>query len=85
MGRALVEARLAACAQISKIESIYVWKGTIERGDEYRLLLKATEARYDAVERAIRELRSYDLPAIHAFAFAHASVAYSTWIEENVA
>jgi periplasmic divalent cation tolerance protein len=85
IARALVEAKLAACAQISKIDSVYAWKGAIEHGKEYRVLLKTTEARYDAVERAIRDLHSYDLPAIHAFAFAHVSQAYGDWIEASVA
>ena len=84
MARALVKARLAACAQISRIESIYAWKGAIERGKEYRVLFKTTEERYPAVESAIRGLHSYELPAIHAFAFEHVYPAYGEWIEENV-
>jgi periplasmic divalent cation tolerance protein len=83
MARALVEAKLAACAQISRIESVYAWKGAIEHGKEYRLLFKTTEESYDAVERAIRELHSYELPAIHAFAFEHVLPAYGDWIAEN--
>jgi periplasmic divalent cation tolerance protein len=85
MARTLVERRLAACAQIEKIESVYTWKGTIEHGDEYRVLFKTVEARYEAVERAIRELHSYELPAIHAVPFAHVSAPYAAWIEENAA
>ena len=83
LAHSLVEARLAACAQISRIESVYAWKGTIESGKEYRVLLKTTEESYAAVERAIRELHSYELPAIHAFAFEHVEPAYAAWIEEN--
>ena len=83
MAHALVTARLAACAQISRIESVYAWKGAIEHGKEYRVLFKTTDESYDAVERAIRELHSYELPAIHAFAFEHVLPAYAAWIEEN--
>ena len=83
MARALVEARLAACAQISRIESVYAWKGAIERGKEYRVLFKTTEESYPAVEAAIRRLHTYELPAIHAFAFEHVYPAYAAWIEEN--
>jgi periplasmic divalent cation tolerance protein len=82
---ALVEAKLAACAQISKIDSVYAWNGAIEHGKEYRVLFKTTEARYAAVENAIRDMHSYALPAIHAFAFEHVSKAYAEWIEASVA
>ncbi len=83
MARALVEAQLAACAQISRIESVYAWKGAIERGKEYRVLFKTTEESYPAVENAIRRMHSYELPAIHAFAFEHVLPAYAKWIAEN--
>lgn len=83
MAHALVEAKLAACAQMSKIESVYAWKGAIEHGKEYRVLFKTTAERYDAVERAIRDLHSYELPAIHAFAFERVSAPYAEWIESN--
>ena len=63
---AMVEAHLAACAQIEKIDSVYAWKGAIEHGKEYRLLFKTTEARYQAVEGAIRDMHPYELPAIYA-------------------
>jgi len=83
MAQALVEARLSACPQISRIESVYAWKGAIEHGKEYRVLFKTTDESYDAVEHAIRELHSYELPAIHAFAFEHVLPAYAEWIAEN--
>jgi periplasmic divalent cation tolerance protein len=81
---ALVEAKLAACAQIEKIDSVYAWRGKIEHGKEYRVLLKTTAERYDAVENAIRDLHSYELPAIHALAFERVSTAYADWIEGEV-
>jgi periplasmic divalent cation tolerance protein len=83
MADALVEGRLAACAQISEIDSVYTWKGKIERSREYRVLFKTVAERYDEVERAIRGLHSYELPAIHAFAFERISAAYAEWIESN--
>ncbi len=63
LARALVEARLAACAHVSRIESVYAWKGAIEQGKEYRVLFKTIEEHYPAAERAIRELHAYELPA----------------------
>lgn len=81
---ALVEGKLAACAQIEKIDSVYAWRGKIEDGKEYRVLFKTTQERYAAVEAAIRDLHSYELPAIHAVKFAHVSKAYGDWIEGEV-
>jgi periplasmic divalent cation tolerance protein len=84
LARTLVERKLAACAQISEIFSVYRWKEAVQQEPEFRLLLKTTDALYPAIERAIRELHPYELPAIHAFALEHVFPAYATWIEDNV-
>ncbi len=84
LARALVEAKLAACAHVSRIESVYSWKGAIEQGKEYRVLFKTVEDHYPAAERAIRDLHAYELPAIQAFAMTHISPDYAAWIEESV-
>nr|BAL53195.1 CutA1 divalent ion tolerance protein [uncultured Chloroflexota bacterium] len=83
LAQVLVERRLAACAQISPIESYYLWKGQVEHAREYRLLLKTTEARYPEVEQVIRELHSYELPAIFALPVAQAFSEYVRWVEES--
>jgi periplasmic divalent cation tolerance protein len=83
LAHALVERRLAACAQISAIDSIYHWNGTVHQEPEFRVLFKTTDERYPLVESTIRALHPYDLPAIHAFDFAHVDAAYAAWIVEN--
>jgi periplasmic divalent cation tolerance protein len=83
MARTLVERRLAACAQISEIESFYTWKGSVEHDKELRVLFKTTRDKYEAVERAIRELHSYELPAIHALPFEAIYAPYAAWIDES--
>ena len=83
LARTLVERKLAACAQISEIESIYHWQGEVQQSGELRVLFKTTDERYALVESTIRELHPYELPAIHAFAFEHVYPAYAEWIAEN--
>lgn len=81
LGRALVDARLAACAQIEAIESVYRWKGVVEQDAECRVLFKCVAARYAEVEAAIRARHPYELPAIHAIETVHAEAAYAAWVQ----
>ncbi len=83
LARALVERRLAACAQIEPIESFYWWNGAVQHEPEFRVLFKTTEARHAEVEAAIRELHPYELPAIHAYALEHVHAPYGAWIEAS--
>jgi periplasmic divalent cation tolerance protein len=80
----LVERKLAACAQISSIQSFYTWEGKVQDDDEFRVLVKTTGDRYADVEAAILELHSYDLPAIVAFDITHAYGPYAGWVIDSV-
>jgi periplasmic divalent cation tolerance protein len=80
---ALVERKLAACVQISTIESVYTWEGSTQNEQEFRVLAKTTQGRYPEVEAAIRELHSYDLPAIYAVGMARVFEPYAEWVAAN--
>jgi len=67
LSRGTVEARAAACGQVSgPITSTYWWEGKIEMAEEWRITFKTTTGRYPALEQHIRERHSYDVPEICA-------------------
>ena len=77
---AMVEARLAACAQISAIESIYRWDGALQQENEWRVLLKTVPERYAALEAAIQARHPYELPAIVALPCTQALAPFADWV-----
>lgn len=79
----LVHRRLAACVQISEIESFYTWNAAVQNEKEFRILVKTTASQYDAVEAALAEVHSYELPAIYAVAWHAVYAPYADWIAEN--
>ena len=81
----LVERKLGACVQISRISSVYVWQGETRHDDEFRLLAKTRKDRYPDVEAAIIEAHPYELPAIFAIDIDQAYGPYASWVEENAA
>ncbi len=83
IARACVEAGLAACVHIDEIESCYLWKGQLSEDTEFRLMMKASGGAYDALESRIRQLHSYEEPAIYAFPIEKGSPSYLRWVEEN--
>ena len=82
---ALVERKLAACVQISEVESVYSWKGTVQKEREFRIMAKTLAGRYADAEAAIRELHTYELPAIYAVPVTEVFAPYADWIAENIA
>ena len=86
LANALVNARLAACVNIVKspVESVYRWKGRVERAREFLLLIKTTKKRFVALKREIERLHSYDVPEIIALPIESGSAKYLQWLGEAV-
>ncbi len=84
IGRAMVEAGLAAAANvIPEISSIYRWQGEIKESAEAMLVLKVSARRATEVIEKIRALHSYECPAILAIPVADGNPDYLAWVERE--
>ena len=81
---ALVEAHLAACVTITPVSSIYRWQGKVNFDDEWQLVIKTDLAQFEAIERKILELHSYEVPELVAIPIIAGSRSYLEWITQNV-
>jgi periplasmic divalent cation tolerance protein len=84
ISRHLVEAGLAAGAQILPIESIYRWQGEIVEDQEWLILVKTRSDRFNAIETTARDLHSYEVPPVLMIEMDEATEPYLAWIDENV-
>jgi periplasmic divalent cation tolerance protein len=85
IGRALVEAHLAACANIIPgMESVYRWKNQIESDQEVILIAKTSKERLKDLEHRVKQLHSYDVPCIVALPLEHGSQEYFDWLGEQL-
>lgn len=82
LAAAIVEARLAACVQIQRVRSLYVWEGEIRREPEWQLSMKTRTGRYAALEAFIRERHSYAVPEIVQMPITAGAPAYLRWMGE---
>ena len=82
----LVEKRLAACATIvsAPVESVYRWKGKVEKAREVQLLIKTQARRLGDVEREVARLHGYEVPEFLVLAAAGGSKRYLGWLNESV-
>ena len=81
LARGAVEARLAACAQISgPVTSVYHWKQAVETSEEWQVQFKTTEDCYDALEAHLLAAHDYETPEIIATPVVRGSAAYLRWI-----
>jgi periplasmic divalent cation tolerance protein len=77
----LVEARLAACAQVvGPIHSTYRWQGAVETAEEWMLVAKTAAERLTELVERVRAEHSYDVPEVVATTIAGGNPAYLDWI-----
>ncbi|MGC5361472.1 divalent-cation tolerance protein CutA [Streptomyces sp. DT24] len=86
LAQGVVEARLAACAQISApVTSVYRWQNAIETAEEWQVLFKTTSERYDELEAHIQAAHDYETPEIIAQPVVRGSAAYLGWVSAETA
>jgi periplasmic divalent cation tolerance protein len=84
IARALVEAKLAACANIiNNVRSIYAWEGKVEDDSELLMVIKTRRSIFSDLAAKVRELHSYDVPEIIALPIVDGSAEYLKWLNES--
>jgi len=83
IAKALIESRLAGCANIIKdIRSIYSWQGKIEDEKEVLVVVKTQKILFDSLMKKVKELHSYTVPEIIALPIIEGSEDYLKWLKE---
>ena len=66
------------------VESVYWWKGKVETGREFLLVMKTTAGRVGELEEEVKRLHSYDVPEFVVLPIVAGSRDYLGWLEESV-
>jgi periplasmic divalent cation tolerance protein len=82
IGRAVVEERLAACANVvGGVTSLYWWSGAVQEDAEAILVLKTQASLVDALTGRIGELHSYQCPCVVALPIGGGNPDFLAWVE----
>jgi periplasmic divalent cation tolerance protein len=81
IGAALVEERLAACANvIDGMCAIYRWEGKVENAEEAVLIAKTREDLLDALTERVKALHSYEIPCVVGIPIVGGNADFLDWI-----
>jgi len=82
IAKTLVERGLAACVQMSPIESIYTWQGKICEENEIVLHIKSRTDLFEKIATVIKEIHTYDVPEIVQTPITNGLAEYLNWIDD---
>jgi periplasmic divalent cation tolerance protein len=81
-----VEARLAACGQVSApITSTYWWEGKVEAATEFYVVFKTRAELADRLTDHLKSVHSYDTPEVVVTPIIGGNPAYLAWVSEETA
>ena len=83
VAHAVVEKKLVACVNYTKINSIYSWKGKIEDVEEFLALFKTTTKSKQKLKEEIAKSHPYHVPEIVELKMDGTNVPYMRWLEES--
>ncbi|TIH14035.1 divalent-cation tolerance protein CutA [Marinifilum sp. JC120] len=84
IGGELLMRHLAACVNIfDKMESMYWWEGKLERSEETVIIAKTTPELVEKLIQTVKNLHSYDCPAIVALESKHGNGEFFEWVKSH--
>ena len=84
LAAAVLEARLAACANVvPKVESFFWWEDKLQKADETQIVFKTTTARLADLEKLVNEKHPYDTPEFLVLPTMGGSEGYLDWIDAS--
>ena len=80
----LLEKKLIAGSQVTKVHSKYWWNNKLEECDVYKLELRTKESKFAIIENEIKGIHNYEVAEISYCEIKNASKDFLDWIDENV-
>jgi len=84
LAEAILNKKLVACIQISKIKSRYFWNGKLESDYEYKLEIKTTKNNLTKLKEFIKSKHSYKIPEIIAIPIIDGNQEYFDWMDSLI-
>ena len=79
-----VRRHLAVCVQIEgPLHSHYLWKGQLERSEEFRLMFKCLPGQLPGLEALVRTTHPYDVPEWLVVRADQVGEKYLSWANAN--
>ncbi|MGI0026436.1 MAG: divalent-cation tolerance protein CutA [Nitrosopumilaceae archaeon] len=79
----VVKKQFAVCVNFTKINSVYIWKGKIEKTEEFLTLFKTTTKASSSLKVEIKKLHPYQVPEIVEIKIDSINKPYFDWLVQS--
>ena len=78
----LINKKLCACVNLTKVRSLYNWNNKLENHIEYVALFKTTSSTAEELKSNIKRAHPYEVPEIVELKMNKVSETYLSWMAE---
>lgn len=81
----IIQNKLGACANVvPEVNSIYWWKGNIEKDKEALLVVKTSAKKFEELLKGVKSAHPYTVPEIIALPIVAGNEDYLRWIDDSI-
>lgn len=82
VAKRLLEKKLAACANIFPIQSLYKWQGRFVDEKEFVIIAKTAQQLFGKVKREVEKIHPYKIPCIAGIS-VEANKKFLKWVKDE--
>jgi periplasmic divalent cation tolerance protein len=83
VAKELINKKLCACVNLTKVRSLYNWNNKLEDQEEYLVLFKSTTSTVEELKSNIKRAHPYEVPEIVEIRMNKVSKSYLSWLAES--
>jgi periplasmic divalent cation tolerance protein len=83
LAKKLINKKLCACINLTKVRSLYNWNNKLEDQEEYLVLFKTTTSTVEELKSNIKRAHPYEVPEIVEVRMNKVSKSYLSWLAES--
>ena len=83
LAKKLINKKLCACINLTKVRSLYNWNNKLEDQEEYLVLFKTTTSTVEELKSNIKRAHPYEVPEIVEIRMNKVSKSYLSWLAES--
>jgi periplasmic divalent cation tolerance protein len=83
LAKELINKKLCACINLTKVRSLYNWNNKLEDQEEYLVLFKSTTSTVEELKSNIKRAHPYEVPEIVEIRMNKVSKSYLSWLAES--
>ena len=76
----IVNAKLCACVNYTKVRSLYLWENKVNEEEEFIAFFKTTKKKAKELRNMIEKQHPYDVPELLEISIDKTSKAYLDWL-----